>query len=144
MSFITPEDLVGFHVKHIGPVPTPKEEPTRSTPVERYPDGTVRTLTDEQIAFFRASELRQLQVSKKQHKNHFVYENQPPPSQRTSSVQETQPFTPINPDHTTYDTLYGDFKPYIQQLETKNDERFIEICRKSKVRNYYPILPINN
>lgn len=141
MSFITQKDLVDFHIKHIGPVPKPTE---KDTSVERYPDGTIRTLTDEQIAFFRASELRQIQQSKTLKTNHVVYENQTHNSHPTSSVQETQPFTPINPDTSTYDALYGDFKPYILQLESKNDERFIETCRKSIVRNYYPILPINN
>lgn len=151
MTSIAPEDLVEFHIKHIGPVPKSKAAPSRDTvreaSVEYYSDGNVRTLTDEEVAFFRASELRQLELLKKQpdqHKSHTSYKNQSLIAQPTSSIEETQPFTPISSNATTYSTLYGEFKPYIQQLESKNDERFIEICRKAKLRNYYPILPINN
>lgn len=90
---IDTSDLINFHLSHFqGTYPLGMErldvKPTDNSETELsenhnndnssehdeeyddglgyYPDGTKRTLTDEQIAFLRASELRQIQKQQQQ------------------------------------------------------------------------------
>lgn len=149
-SSISQEDLVDFHIKHIGPVPQTTENKVHDdNKIERYPDGEIRTLTDEQIAFFRASELRELEKKREAEKNINLgsfknHHNEKRQTYPISSIEETKPYTPISNLQTDYEDYFGEFRDYIVQLETKNDEQFIGICRKNRVKDYYPILPINN
>lgn len=132
------QHLLDFHLSHIGgacPVKHIHNELIERQ--ERYPDGTIRTLSDEQIAFFRASELRQKQRQNEQAK----IDQQKTEVTNSVSAEETQPGTPISTNKSSYDLSYGKYKDYILQLETNNDRQFIELCRKYKVRDYYPVLP---
>lgn len=133
-------ELAAFHEKHIGPVPEnflaslsygPGGNHTESKleeAVERYPDGTIRTLTDEQIAFFRASELRQL----KRNENKKEY--------KPLTVEETAPAEPLKwqPDY----SMFGDYGEHIKNLDHKIDEMFTTKCRNLKVQNYFPAAPL--
>lgn len=60
---VSAQDLLDFHAKHLGEFrgtikfddTAPEEE---DTSLGFYPDGVERTLTDEQIEFFRQSDIR--------------------------------------------------------------------------------------
>jgi hypothetical protein len=136
MSFISEQELVDFHVNHFGTVPQGVSIvlPCEPSP-ELYPDGTTRTITDEEIAFFRASELREKQQQTNKQFNNAVVESR-------KSIAETQPFTPIANDSASYGELFGQQAQYIQMLDDACDTGFIGICRVHRVRNYYPVLPI--
>uniref|UniRef100_A0A060T2T7 ARAD1C35464p n=1 Tax=Blastobotrys adeninivorans TaxID=409370 RepID=A0A060T2T7_BLAAD len=132
-------ELTAFHEKHIGPIPE-NALPTllygqggncadsHQEAVERYPDGTIRTLTDEQIAFFRASELRQL----KRNENKKKY--------KPLTVEETRPAEPLKwqPDY----SMFGDYGNHIKNLDHKMDQIFTTRCRNLKVQNYFPAAPL--
>jgi hypothetical protein len=64
---ITEEDLKTFHLKHFPNTPLPQsfasahdKDQEEEDELGYYPDGTKRTLTDDQIAMFRHSEIQQL------------------------------------------------------------------------------------
>jgi hypothetical protein len=64
---ITEEDLKTFHLEHFPATPLPQsfgsvqdEDQEQEHELGYYPDGTKRTLTDDQIAMFRHSEIQQL------------------------------------------------------------------------------------
>ncbi|CAN6659243.1 hypothetical protein TRVA0_031S01002 [Trichomonascus vanleenenianus] len=106
--------------------------------VERYPDGTVRTLTDEDIAYFRAAELRQLDLEKEREE---LRKKQPKPV-RPESVEESQPAWYSLPDRSHYEQLFGEHERQVRRLENRVNARF---KKKAKgVAGYYPVLPINN
>ena len=64
---ITEKDLETFHLKHFPTTPLPQSfgsaqdgDQEQKDELGFYPDGTKRTLTDDQIAMFRHSEIQQL------------------------------------------------------------------------------------
>jgi hypothetical protein len=64
---ITEDDLRTFHLKHFPATPLPQSfastqdrDQEQEDELGYYPDGTKRTLTDDQIAMFRHSEIQQL------------------------------------------------------------------------------------
>ncbi|KAF2674338.1 hypothetical protein BT63DRAFT_474097 [Microthyrium microscopicum] len=59
---VTLADLQSFHLNHFptAVVPEPAIESYEDDGLGHYPDGTKRTLTDEQVAIFRHSELQEL------------------------------------------------------------------------------------
>jgi hypothetical protein len=140
---ITRTDLIDFHTSHFGFSPdivplsdgvcADNEAVPEKEKVEYYSDGTVRTLTEEQIAFFRASEIRKLQRSKETHFE--IY--------KASSKEETLPGTPISNDRSGYEKLFGKFSEYIKQLEDSNDSTYIDTCRVAQVKAYYPAAPLH-
>ncbi|KNG46471.1 hypothetical protein TW65_06697 [Stemphylium lycopersici] len=105
---VTVDDLLTFHAKHFPHAPTP-EHILRGVQHEAeatdeyyddaddglgyYPDGTKRTLTDEQIAMFRHSEIqailrkRRLQKENGEMSDHSVYAD---PGIATSIAPPTQ------------------------------------------------------
>lgn len=141
---VTRKDLVEFHKRHFGC--SPGVEPLASTAMaikadavhvpdtqaEFYPDGVRRTLTDEQIAFFRASEARRSQQSKEKRSL----------APKLASEEETLPGTPISNDRQQYDRIFGKFADFIKQLEDANNTAFVDACRTSKVKAYYPAAPL--
>ena len=172
---ITPEDLLEFHKSHfktatpIGLERLNDEAPVeeKATPLETeeedveddglgyYADGTKRTLTDKQIAFFRSSELRK-RVLASQEKNQraaAIAKAKETSSASTGasnhnhavreSVEETKAFTPIANSSLNYASLFGSYGPYILQIDQAMDNRYINAARRKNLQDYYPVLPIH-
>jgi hypothetical protein len=155
---ITVRDLIDFHVRHFGSEPTDYKwyedevaeagqksfEPCFETSVVRYPDGTIRRLTDDQVEFFRNYELRQVQ-KEQQAKNSTANRFETPLTASSQSTEETKPFTPISSDTNGDEDLYGmDMSQYIWKLESHMDARFLDICSRERVKDYYPVVPLRN
>lgn len=163
---ITPEDLLDFHKGHFKSVPIglerlnnvaetvsyPQDEPVPAQDPEDdlgyYPDGTKRTLTDKQIAFFRASELRQ-RVLASQKKNSEARRKQQSATEKATnssfreSIEETKPFTPIANSTADYSTLFGQYSSYVLELDQGMDNRYISVSRRENIQDYYPVLPMH-
>lgn len=165
---ITPEDLLNFHKGHFQSVliglerfndvaessaPDLQDEPVHEheepeDDLGYYPDGTKRTLTDKQIAFFRASELRQ-RVLESQKKNSEARRKHQSATEKATngsyreSVEETRPFTPIANPTADYSTLFGQYSSYVLELDQGMDNRYISVSRRGNIQDYYPVLPIH-
>lgn len=125
-----------------------------------YADGTKRTLTDQQIAFFRSSELKH-RVRESQLKNQKAISKITTKHTKNAlgntstfsraiathticeSVEETKAFTPIANPSQNYTAIFGSqFAAYVLQLDQNMDNRYIETARRRNVEDYYPVLPI--
>ncbi|ODQ68574.1 hypothetical protein NADFUDRAFT_49212 [Nadsonia fulvescens var. elongata DSM 6958] len=156
------DDLVCFHQNHIGvfddtatqkltelfhyePEEIIEEYSEPEEEVIYYSDGVERTLTSEQIAFFRASELRQLHNIEKKAPS----EHDPVDSERISSdsVQESRPHLAglVGAQHVaSVNQKFGEHSLKVSNKETDLDNIFKANCKKTGVRNYFPILPLRN
>ncbi|ANB12263.1 hypothetical protein AWJ20_512 [Sugiyamaella lignohabitans] len=162
---ISEDDLIRFHQAHFGFLPDRElvswdangdDSVNRAGEAEQpdvyYEDGTVRTITDEEIKFFRDSELRQRELARqlktgiksgaasnsgKDSESEFASTFRP------ASVEETKPYTPISNDSSSYRAVFGLYESYIQRLDDECDANFINVCRKRKVQHYYPVLPLS-
>ena len=109
MSFNLPtikvEDLNAFHVQHFGALPHGGGRERRAQNADDnsyedndlgdYNDGTKRSLTDDEVAWFRAKEIRQLLQERKARKiaqatgeDALQTQQQPPVSRKPGSSQE--------------------------------------------------------
>lgn len=163
---ITTDDLLDFHRTHIKGTPLGLErfdepaiiapEPQEEVlyePIEEddglgyYADGTKRTLTDKQIAFFRSSELRKRVVAS-QNKRNSSNRIASSAAKREAgiireSVEETKAFTPIANSSSNYTSLFGEYSDYILKLDQGMDDRYIEVARRQNITDYYPVLPLH-
>ncbi|EPX74389.1 uncharacterized protein SOCG_03598 [Schizosaccharomyces octosporus yFS286] len=164
---LTEEDLQKFHDEHFGKVAVQcwenaflqppvdlnvsypyNENPTFSA-VERYPDGSIRTLTDEQISYFRESELRELEW--KREKEQFMQEKEKAAKAHAqtsiaASVPESEPNIPMCLQESlpldSYRNLYGYSYHDILELEQILDNSFQKF---TAVRTkYWPSIPIRS
>ncbi|WBW72059.1 SMN complex subunit Gem8 [Schizosaccharomyces osmophilus] len=164
---LTEEDLRKFHDEHFGNVAiqcwenaflqSPADLDVSSTynknsklpSIERYPDGTIRTLTDEQISYFRESEVRELKW--KREKEQFMQEKEKATKafEQTSvaaSVPESEPHVPMPLQQSlsldSYQTLYGYSCHDILELEQILDNSFQKFT--AVATKYWPPIPIRS
>lgn len=114
--------------------------------VERYPDGTVRTLTDAQIAFLRRSELRELEHRKAKEASQTLLSKMET-SLTETVLEETRAGVPIAACNTwplaSYETLYGTKGnvDLVLQAESALDKAFMQIPQVERLR-YWPVAAI--
>ncbi|EEB05584.1 fungal protein [Schizosaccharomyces japonicus yFS275] len=157
----TGQELTSFAASHFGPSATkcwdslflgpPNEQPVVP---ERYPDGTIRTLTDEQIQYFRESELRHLRWEKElaqereelrriREAEEEASANEP---RTCSSVEETPATVPI-PATEVFKGKHFQVLKYraheLIELEQTLDNNFRKQTATGFVK-YWPVLPMRN
>lgn len=153
---ITPKDLKRFHLNHFGSTPphsaiigttleTGLHEVPRVRDLGTYPDGVARTLTDDEIAWFRAAELRKLEIKNEEEQlRRLKQSNDEKLGADQVSTVEVLANAPLVVENkqAVYDSLFGSFSNYQQNLDQYNDEDFLAQCRKLRVVSYYPAAPL--
>lgn len=160
MRNITVRDLVQFHINHFGIEPTNYSWDGESETVASsngdipqgltydddncyYSDGTIRHLTDDQVEFLRNSELKQLERERLWNEKASQFEKLT--VEPSKSVEEIQPYLPLSASRVGDEVLFGsDIVEYIWTLESKMDSQFADTCKRLKVKDYYPIVPVRN
>lgn len=115
--------------------------------VERYPDGTIRTLTDEQILWFRESEKRELMWKKEKEqllKEKELRQKALDKERMVSSKPETNPKTPISLKELKDIEIYQNQFHYSAYEILEEEEILDNIFRKFTALpiKYWPATPI--
>ncbi|EPY54246.1 fungal protein [Schizosaccharomyces cryophilus OY26] len=164
---LTEEDLQKFHDEHFGNVAiqcwenaflqsqddfdlaSPRKPGSKSSTIERYPDGVIRTLTDEQVAYFRESEIREIKWKKE--KEQFIQEKETAAkafeqANVAASLPESQPNVPMSLQQPlsidSYRRLYGYSYHDVLELEQILDNSFQKFTAVST--KYWPSIPIRS
>lgn len=151
---VIPDDLRKFHVDHFGNIPhqnaiigsasEPKVHVVED--LGSYPDGVLRTLTDDEIAWFRAAEIRKLEMRTEEEQSYrsVLSSNKADEVDHKVSTAELPANAPlqIKNKQALYDELFGSFSTYQQNLDQYNDEEFAKQSRKLRVVSYYPAVSL--
>lgn len=140
---VTPNDLLAFRARIFNDVPVPETSAQdledEDDDLGYYPDGVKRTLTDDQVAMFRHSEVYSLLRERQREKEKADAE----PGAEAKEDQSNKHLTSIAGDseipRSLEDTIGGDSddeEEYARFLESEQRELRAQAAKKSKRKRY--------